>query len=189
MAARMVFAGVVAAAGIGAVVSARTQAPPSRCSGFVDRRRRPGAVGADAIRRGGEDRGGRRPRRRRLDRRRSSATSGFLVGPPLIGAVAGATSLRGGFLFLCGPWLCSPWPARRLAPGETVVSRDFSDGKKWPFPAPFARLVLSAGGKPRRLRGHKRTERGGLVQSRRQGGVSTPRSRHGREEGKARRAR
>jgi MFS family permease len=26
---------------------------------------------------------------------------GFLVGPPLIGAVSGATSLRGGFLFLC----------------------------------------------------------------------------------------
>jgi len=26
---------------------------------------------------------------------------GFLAGPPLIGAVAGATSLRGGFVFLC----------------------------------------------------------------------------------------
>src|SRR5207253_803011 len=57
----------------------------------------------------------------------------------------------------------------------------------------FQRLLLDwsslAGGITRRLRGHIRTERGGLVQGRRQGGVSTPRSRHGCEEGKARGAR
>ena len=28
--------------------------------------------------------------------------TGFLVGPPLFGAVAGATSVRGGFVLLCG---------------------------------------------------------------------------------------
>ena len=37
---------------------------------------------------------------------------GFLVGPPLMGAVSGATSLRGGFVFLCAAALllavCSP---------------------------------------------------------------------------------
>jgi MFS family permease len=37
---------------------------------------------------------------------------GFLVGPPLFGAVSGASSLRGGFIFLCAAAillaLCSP---------------------------------------------------------------------------------
>jgi MFS family permease len=37
---------------------------------------------------------------------------GFLVGPPLFGAVSGATSLRGGFIFLCAVAvllaLCAP---------------------------------------------------------------------------------
>jgi hypothetical protein len=37
---------------------------------------------------------------------------GFLVGPPLFGAVSGASSLRGGFMFLCAAAillaLCSP---------------------------------------------------------------------------------
>jgi MFS family permease len=44
---------------------------------------------------------------------------GFLAGPPLIGAVAGATSLRGGFVFLCATALllavCAP-TLRRAAP-------------------------------------------------------------------------
>ena len=44
---------------------------------------------------------------------------GFLCGPPLFGAVSGATSLRGGFLFLCGAAVvlaaCAP-ALRRLAP-------------------------------------------------------------------------
>ena len=48
---------------------------------------------------------------------------GFLAGPPLIGAVAGATSLRGGFLFLCATAvllaLCAPTLRRaaRESPG------------------------------------------------------------------------
>jgi len=44
---------------------------------------------------------------------------GFLVGPPLIGAVSGASSLRGGFLFLCAMAvllaLCAPLLRERAA--------------------------------------------------------------------------
>jgi hypothetical protein len=65
---------------------------------------------------------------------------------------------------------------------KSAVSRDFP--KTWPFPAAFADWSSLAGGITRRLRGHIRTERGGLVQDRRQGGVSAPRSRHGCEEEK-----
>src|SRR5207244_2946945 len=54
----------------------------------------------------------------------------------------------------------------------------------------FQRLLLhfrlSAGGLSLPASRSHRTERGGLVQSRRQGGVSTPRGRYGRKEGKAR---
>jgi MFS family permease len=45
---------------------------------------------------------------------------GFLAGPPLIGAVSGASSLRGGFLFLCGVavLLAACAPALRGTAGE-----------------------------------------------------------------------
>jgi MFS family permease len=98
VAARMLFAGVAAAAGL--ILAATAQHSAVALAGFV-------IAGAGlalsaptlfglAGRVGGE--GGR-----------GSAVStvailgylGFLVGPPLIGAVSGASSLRGGFLFLC----------------------------------------------------------------------------------------
>ena len=46
---------------------------------------------------------------------------GFLAGPPLIGAVAGATSLRGGFVFLCvmALLLAACAPLLRRAGGES----------------------------------------------------------------------
>src|SRR3989442_13505235 len=46
---------------------------------------------------------------------------GFLAGPPLIGAVSGASSLRGGFLFLCAVavLLAACAPLLRRAVGET----------------------------------------------------------------------
>jgi MFS family permease len=107
--ARMTFAGVCAAAGLGLAASA--QHPAVALLGFVI------AGGGLALsaptlfgvagRVGGE--GGR-----------GAAVStvavlgylGFLAGPPLIGAVAGATSLRGSFVFLCAVALvlaaCAP---------------------------------------------------------------------------------
>ena len=67
---------------------------------------------------------------------------GFVAGPALIGAVSGATSLRGGFLFLCAVAVILATCARSSAAWWTkpAVSRDF--GQKWPFPASFARLSL-----------------------------------------------
>jgi Major Facilitator Superfamily len=46
---------------------------------------------------------------------------GFLAGPPLFGTVAGASSLRGGFLFLCGAALLlgASAPALRRVAGES----------------------------------------------------------------------
>ncbi len=46
---------------------------------------------------------------------------GFLAGPPLIGAVSGASSLRGGLLFLCGVavLLAACAPVLRRAAGES----------------------------------------------------------------------
>jgi MFS family permease len=46
---------------------------------------------------------------------------GFVAGPPLIGAVAGATSLRGGFVFLCvmALLLAGCAPLLRRAAGES----------------------------------------------------------------------
>lgn len=46
---------------------------------------------------------------------------GFVAGPPLIGAVAGATSLRGGFVFLClmALLLAACAPALRRSAGES----------------------------------------------------------------------
>jgi hypothetical protein len=40
--------------------------------------------------------------------------TGFLVGPPLFGAVAGATSVRGGFVVLGGAAVLLAVAARRL---------------------------------------------------------------------------
>jgi MFS family permease len=107
--ARMVFAGVCAAAGLGLAASAQHAAVA--LLGFVIAGgglalSAPTLLGA-AGRLGGE--GGR-----------GAAVStvailgylGFLAGPPLIGGVAGATSLRGSFVFLCAVALvlaaCAP---------------------------------------------------------------------------------
>jgi MFS family permease len=98
VAARMLFAGIAAAVGL--IVVATAHHPLVALVGFVIAGAglalsAPTLFGA-AGRLGGE--GGR-----------GSAVStvavlgylGFLVGPPLIGGVSGASSLRGGFLFLC----------------------------------------------------------------------------------------
>jgi hypothetical protein len=52
---------------------------------------------------------------------------GFLVGPPLIGAVAGATSLRGGFVFLAcvGALLVTTVPIVRRAGNESPAQGRF----------------------------------------------------------------
>lgn len=99
VATRMLFAGVAAAAGV--IVAATAQHALVALAGFVIAGAglalsAPTLFGA-AGRLGGE--GGR-----------GSALAtvgilgylGFLAGPALIGAVSGASSLRGGFLFLCG---------------------------------------------------------------------------------------
>jgi Major Facilitator Superfamily len=109
VATRMAFAGLAAAAGLGVASSAQHAAVA--LAGFVIAGgglalSAPTLFGA-AGRLGGE--GGR-----------GAAVStvailgylGFLAGPPLIGAVAGATSIRGGFVFLCAMALllaaCAP---------------------------------------------------------------------------------
>jgi MFS family permease len=115
---RMLFAGLAAAAGL--VLVATAQHPLAALAGMV-------VAGAGlalsaptlfglAGRLGGE--GGR-----------GSALStvailgylGFLAGPALIGAVSGASSLRGGFLFLCAVavLLAACAPALRRTVGET----------------------------------------------------------------------
>jgi MFS family permease len=109
VAARMVFAGIAAAAGLAVAASAPHEIVA--LAGFVIAGAglalsAPTLFGA-AGRVGGE--GGR-----------GAAVStvailgylGFLAGPPLVGAVSGATSLRGGFVFLCAAALllaaCAP---------------------------------------------------------------------------------
>jgi hypothetical protein len=115
--ARMIFAGVSAAAGL--AVAAAAPHPAVALVGFVIAGAglalsAPTLFGA-AGRLGGED-------------GRGAAVStvavlgylGFLAGPSLIGAVSGATSLRGGFVFLCAAALllaiCAP--ALRRPVGE-----------------------------------------------------------------------
>ena len=81
--------------------------------GWPSRRRRSSAWPAGSAARG--------PRGRRSRPWRSSAISGFVAGPALIGAVSGASSLRGGFLFLCAVAvvLAACAPILRRVVGET----------------------------------------------------------------------
>jgi MFS family permease len=98
VAARMAFAGIAAAAGLGLASSA--QHAVVALAGFVIAG---GGLALSAPTLFGEagKLGGEGGRGAAVSTVAILGYLGFLAGPPLIGAVAGATSLRGGFVFLC----------------------------------------------------------------------------------------
>jgi MFS family permease len=109
VAARMLFAGVAAAAGL--VVAATAQHSLVALAGFVIA----GgglALSAPTLFGVAGRLGGAGGRGSALSTVAILGYLGFLVGPPLIGAVSSASSLRGGFLFLCAMAvvlaLCAP---------------------------------------------------------------------------------
>jgi MFS family permease len=109
VAARMLFAGVAAAAGL--VVSATAQHSLVALAGFVIA----GgglALSAPTLFGVAGRLGGAGGRGSALSTVAILGYLGFLVGPPLIGAVSSVSSLRGGFLFLCAMAvvlaLCAP---------------------------------------------------------------------------------
>lgn len=114
--ARMLFAGVAAAAGL--VVSATAQHSLVALAGFVIA----GgglALSAPTLFGMAGRLGGAGGRGSALSTVAILGYLGFLVGPPLIGAVSSASSLRGGFLFLCAMAivlaLCAPLVRERAA--------------------------------------------------------------------------
>jgi MFS transporter len=114
--ARMLFAGVAAAAGL--VVSATAQHSLVALAGFVIA----GgglALSAPTLFGVAGRLGGAGGRGSALSTVAILGYLGFLVGPPLMGAVSSASSLRGGFLFLCAMAillaLCAPLLRERAA--------------------------------------------------------------------------
>jgi MFS family permease len=114
--ARMLFAGVAAAAGL--IVSATAKHSLVALAGFVIA----GgglALSAPTLFGVAGRLGGAGGRGSALSTVAILGYLGFLVGPPLIGAVSGASSLRGGFLFLCAMAivlaLCAPLLRERPA--------------------------------------------------------------------------
>jgi MFS family permease len=116
VAARMLFAGIAAAVGL--VVSATAQHSLVALLGFVIA----GgglALSAPTLFSVAGRLGGVGSRGSALSTVAILGYLGFLVGPPLIGAVSSASSLRGGFLFLCAMAvalaLCAPLLRERPA--------------------------------------------------------------------------
>ena len=116
VASRMLFAGVAAAAGLG--LAATAQHSLVALAGFVVA----GAglaLSAPTLFSVAGRLGGTGGRGSALSTVAILGYLGFLVGPPLIGAVSSASSLRGGFLFLCAMAvvlaLCAPLLRERAA--------------------------------------------------------------------------
>ena len=98
-AARIVFAGVAAAAGI--AISVATHEPAIALLGLVTAGAGLALSAPTLFGEAGRIAGAGR-RGAGISTVAVLSYTGFLIGPPLFGAVAGATSLRGGFILLCG---------------------------------------------------------------------------------------
>lgn len=110
-AARIVFAGVAAAAGI--AISVATHEPAIALLGLVTAGAGLALSAPTLFGEAGRIAGAGR-RGAGISTVAVLSYTGFLIGPPLFGAVAGATSLRGGFILLCGAAVLLAVAAGRL---------------------------------------------------------------------------